>query len=132
VELGEKCLAYVMEHEEELSKAGFELEHFGGGSIVVKAVPALLGETNLEILFRKLADEFEQLGTSGAIQEVMKKIFAVVACHRQVRAGDRLSARELGALVREMDEKGVTHCPHGRPAAIRIPAADIEKMFKRR
>ncbi len=131
VELGEKSRAYIVENIEMLTKAGFELEPFGGGTILVKAIPALLSGTSVATLLDKLATELEEHGGSESIDEAMDRIFAVVACHRQVRAGDKLGPQELAQLVRDIENKGITSCPHGRPALVRIDKGEIEKWFKR-
>ncbi|MFH1830707.1 MAG: DNA mismatch repair endonuclease MutL [Pseudomonadota bacterium] len=132
VELGEKSAAYVVEHIEILTKAGFEIEPFGGGTVLVKAVPDHLGGASVAPLMQKLATEFEELGRSASIAETMDRIFAVVACHRQVRAGDRLELQEMAQLVRDIERENITSCPHGRPAAVRIDKGEVEKWFKRK
>ncbi|MFH0800507.1 MAG: DNA mismatch repair endonuclease MutL [Pseudomonadota bacterium] len=132
VELGVKGLAYVEENFGLLTRAGFEIEPFGGGTLLVKEVPAILGDVALSPLFEKLAAELEEIGGSNSVDEAAEKIFAVVACHRQVRGGDALSSEELAALVRDIERENVTHCPHGRPAIVKIEKSEIEKWFKRR
>ncbi|HPM41464.1 MAG TPA: DNA mismatch repair protein MutL, partial [bacterium] len=123
---------YVMENLELLSKAGFEVEPFGGATLLVKAVPDVLGDASVARLFGELATELEEIGSSEKVEEAIERIFAVVACHRQMRAGDKLSPEELSALVRDVERKGVTHCPHGRPAIVRVERGEIERWFKRR
>ena len=132
VELGPKERAYVMDNLELLSKAGFEVEPFGGSTLLVKAVPEILGDSSVACIFAELAAELEEIGSSEKVDETIERIFAVVACHRQVRSGDRLSAAELSALVRDIEREGVTHCPHGRPALVRVEKGEIERWFKRR
>ena len=132
IELGAKEIAYVSECSEALAAAGFEIEPFGGNTLVIKAVPAILSGVSAKPIFEKLADELEELGTSSSVDDAVEKIFAVVACHGQVRGGDKLSLEELNALVRDVERSGVTHCPHGRPAIVRISPNEIEKWFKRR
>jgi DNA mismatch repair protein MutL len=131
VELGEKAAAYLVEAREKLVLAGFEIEPFGGGTVLVKAVPELLRDASVAGLMERLADEFEAMGEASSLEETMEKVFAVVACHRQVRAGDRLGAEELRALVRDIERENITSCPHGRPALVRIERDEIEKWFKR-
>lgn len=132
VELGAKQTAYIMENSDAIARAGFEVEPFGGSTLMVKTVPALLGDANVGHVFEKMADELEELGSSHSIDDVVKRIFAVVACHRQVRAGDKLSIDELSALVRDIECENVMHCPHGRPAIVRIERGEIEKWFGRK
>ena len=132
VDLGARELGYVVDHLELLTKAGFEIEPFGGKTLLVKAVPGLLGARNLTPLFEQLAQELEEIGTSSSIDKALDRIFSTVACHSQVRAGDRLSPEEMTSLVRDIQREEITHCPHGRPAVVRIEKVEIEKWFKRR
>lgn len=132
VELGEREAAYLAENLERLAQAGFEIEPFGGGTMLVKAVPALVGVSSVSTLLLELASEFEEMGEGPSLDEAMDRVFATVACHRQVRAGDSLSAPKIDALVRDVEEKGVTSCPHGRPAVVRITKEEIEKWFRRK
>ncbi|MFA5812836.1 MAG: hypothetical protein WC956_10975, partial [bacterium] len=131
VELGAKESAVIIEQLGALENAGFEVEPFGGGSVMVKAVPEILGDAAVAPLFARLADEFEELCSSVALAEAVERIFAVVACHRQVRAGDKLSPDEVSALVADIERHGVATCPHGRPAIVRIERSEIDKWFKR-
>ncbi len=131
IELDAQSLAYIDDHGEMLARAGFEIEPFGGHSILVKAVPALLADANLQMLFARFALEVEQIGASRSIDDALEKIFALAACHGQVRAGDRLSIEEMTSLLRDMQREDVTHCPHGRPVIVRIETDQIEKWFRR-
>ncbi len=132
VELGERDAALIEENISVLEGAGFELEPFGGATVLVKAVPALVGDASVAPLLTKLAREFEDIGEGSSLDESMERVFATVACHRQVRAGDRLVASEIAQLVRDVESKGVTSCPHGRPALVRISKGEIEKWFRRK
>jgi DNA mismatch repair protein MutL len=131
VELGVKELAYVEEHLGLLDRAGFEVEPFGGNTLLVKAVPAILGDASTTPVFEELASDLENYGGSRTFDEEIERIFAVVACHAQVRAGDRLSNEEIAALVRDIERENIAHCPHGRPAVVKIEKSEIEKWFKR-
>lgn len=132
IELGPRALAYVLEHKDAISRAGFEVEPFGGATLLVKEVPTLLGDAAVATLFDSLSSELENNGTSDSLDEEVNRIFAVIACHRQVRAGDKLSHEELSALVRDVEGKGIIHCPHGRPVTVRIEKDEIERWFRRK
>jgi len=129
--LSAKELVVIEENKELIEKSGFELEVFSGNSIVIKAVPEILGNVSLKHIFEKLADEFSDFESSSAIKDSIEKIFSVIACHRQVRAGDQLTKQELEELVKDIEKYNITHCPHGRPAVVSFDTSDIEKWFKR-
>lgn len=132
VELSQKGLAYIAERADLLKGAGFEIEPFGGATLLVKAHPSILGDVSVAPLFERIAAELEELGTSAAVEDVLKRIFAAIACHRQVRGGERLLNEEMMALVRDIERFDITHCPHGRPAVVKIEKAEVEKWFKRK
>lgn len=131
LELSPKDMAVVSEHLDAIRRAGFDLETFGRSSIVVNGVPSILGDVSLKMIFEKLIQEFSDFGSSKAMEEEIDKILSVIACHRQVRAGDMLSNEEMQSLVRDMESAGTSHCPHGRPAVVTIERAEVDKWFKR-
>ncbi|HQG13177.1 MAG TPA: DNA mismatch repair protein MutL, partial [bacterium] len=131
VELSPKELAHVMEHFGALSEAGFEIEHFGGNSVVVKSVPEMLAGISLAGFLSDLASDLEELGASSSADDAVNRILTRIACHSQIRSGDRLSDAEVAALVHDVVRERVTHCPHGRPALVKIDPQEIEKWFKR-
>jgi len=117
---------------EALAAVGFELEPFGGTSFAIKAVPAGVRGDEAEAVLRQLVSELTEHGGSRAVDERIDQVFATIACHSVVRAGDVLSAREAEALLASMD--GVdykAHCPHGRPVLLRISIAEIARRFGR-
>ncbi len=131
IDLSPREKAVIMEHIRGIETAGFETEDFGGGTVVIKAVPAILGDVSLKNLFEKFAVELSDFESSAAADEETDKIFQVVACHRQVRAGDSLCKEEMESLVRQMEQGGISHCPHGRPALVTIERSEVDKWFKR-
>jgi DNA mismatch repair protein MutL len=131
LKLTPKELSIIIEHLSDIERTGFELEPFGGKSVVVKACPSLLGDVSLQHLFERIAQEIADYGSFGATDEVIDKILAIIACHRQVRAGDVLSQIEMEVLIRDLETSGTSHCPHGRPAVVTIERSEVEKWFKR-
>jgi DNA mismatch repair protein MutL len=124
--------ALLKEHLEDFCRLGFDLEPFGGNAFALKAVPQLLGDAEAERLVRDVAGEIALVGRSGLVEDALDEVFAVMACHRVVRANQALGQPQIEALLREMD--GVdfkAHCPHGRPVMKRLSLGEVEKMFKR-
>lgn len=131
LDLSPKEKAVIMEHIKAVETSGFETEDFGGNTIVIKAVPAILGDVSLKNIFEKMAEELSDFGSSGAVEQEIDRIFSVIACHRQVRAGDDLTFEEMRRLVSDIERSNISHCPHGRPATIEIERSEVEKWFKR-
>lgn len=124
-------IAAFEQSAELFQRAGFDVGLFGEGDLVVTAVPAILGDIDVKALFEKMFAEIAECGSSDAIDEKIEHLFSVVACHAQVRAGDRLSIPEMQRLVDDIVRERVDSCPHGRPAIIRITRSEIDKWFKR-
>jgi DNA mismatch repair protein MutL len=109
------------------------IEGFGRGAIAVREVPALLGAVDAAGLVRDLADEIEEHGDALALDERLADICSTMACHGSVRAGRRLNADEMNALLRRMEATPHSgQCNHGRPTYVALGRADIEKLFGRR
>ena len=123
----------VIERKAELEKTGMLFEPFGDGAVLVRATPAVLGETNAKTLMNDIADTIMEFGDSLALKERIKKIAATMACHGSVRAGRILDANEMNALLRQMESVPYSgQCIHGRPTYIELKLKDIEKLFGRR
>jgi len=116
----------------ELAGIGFELEPFGGATMMVSAVPRLAERGNAIGLVREIVSDLAQLGTSAAFQELLDGLLARIACHSVVRGIHQLEGRQISELLRSMDEtEFAASCPHGRPVSHVITLADLEKIFKR-
>ena len=133
VELGEAEAAWLTVRAEELAELGLVLEAFGEGAVLVREVPALLGQINAKALVRDLADELVAFGDAYSLKEKLEEVCGTMACHGSVRAGRRLNADEMNALLREMEATPHSgQCNHGRPTYVELKLADIERLFGRR
>ncbi|RAK59172.1 DNA mismatch repair endonuclease MutL [Phenylobacterium hankyongense] len=117
----------------ELASLGLVLEAFGPGAVLVRETPALLGETDVAGLVRDIADDLAENGQALALKERLEEVCSTMACHGSVRAGRRLSAPEMNALLRQMEATPHSgQCNHGRPTYVELKLADIERLFGRR
>jgi len=133
VELDEASAARLCSRAKELAELGLVIEKFGAGAVVVREVPALLGEIDIQGLIRDLADELAELGDVLSLKEQLEEVCGTLACHGSVRAGRRLNQAEMDALLREMEVTPHSgQCNHGRPTYVELRLADIEKLFGRR
>src|SRR6516164_5600123 len=133
VELDEAGAARLAVRAPELAEFGLVLEQFGAGAVVVREVPALLPGLDVRGLVRDLADELAEWGDTLALKERIETFCGTLACHTSVRAGRRLSAAEMDALLREMETTPNSgQCNHGRPTYVALDLADIERLFGRR
>jgi DNA mismatch repair protein MutL len=117
----------------ELAELGLVIEAFGAGAIVVREVPALLGQSDVRGLIQDLADELAELGDALSLKERLQEVCSTMACHGSVRAGRRLTQPEMDALLRQMEATPHSgQCNHGRPTYVELKLADIERLFGRR
>jgi DNA mismatch repair protein MutL len=117
----------------ELGGMGLELERFGPTAMLVRAVPAALGKTDIAALLADLAAEVAELGGPMSLRDKLDHVAATIACHGSVRAGRVLSVAEMNALLREMEVTPRSgQCNHGRPTWVKLGHAEIEKLFGRK
>jgi DNA mismatch repair protein MutL len=116
-----------------LLSLGYDLEPFGGDSVRVRAVPALLRAGNPAAeLQAVLEDLTEREGSEWAVAGVRDRLAATLACHSAVRAGQPLNLDTMSAILRELGHTAhPTLCPHGRPTIVRIPREDVTRWFGR-
>jgi DNA mismatch repair protein MutL len=116
-----------------LESVGIEAEPFGGESVVIKALPALLAHLEPGAILVDLLQEFSDKEGSSSLQEREDKIYALLACRGAVKAGQQLTRDEVAQLCRDLDATPfAATCPHGRPVYISYLLKDIERMFRRR
>jgi DNA mismatch repair protein MutL len=133
VELDPADAAGLVERAEELSRLGLVIEAFGTGAVLVREVPALLGETNVIGLVRDLAEHMAEWDTSLPLERRVLAVASSMSCHGSVRAARRLKPEEMNALLRAMEATDYAgQCNHGRPTYIELKRTDIEKLFGRR
>jgi DNA mismatch repair protein MutL len=133
VELDEPSAQRIIERADELAELGLVVEAFGGGTIVVREFPAVLGESNIQGLIQDLADELAEMDQTLALKERLDDVCASMACHGSVRAGRRLTVEEMNALLREMERTPRSgQCSHGRPTYVELKLGDIESLFGRK
>ena len=123
----------LLNHAEDLKTFGLILEDFGGASILVREVPVLLGDFNIQGLIRDLCDEIESYGQALSLKEKVNEVCATMACHGSIRSGRKLTVPEMNAILRQMEATPHSaQCNHGRPTYIELKHSDIEKLFGRR
>jgi DNA mismatch repair protein MutL len=133
VELDPADAAALIERREELERMGLALEGFGPGAVLVRESPALLGETDIQGLVRDLAEHMAEWDSAQPLERRVLAVASSMSCHGSVRAGRRLRAEEMNALLREMEATDYAgQCNHGRPTYVELKLADIEKLFGRR
>ncbi len=132
VELSAAEAVSVRAHLEDLGRLGFEVEEFGQGSFVVRAMPALFGQGDQRALLRALVEDWDAWPSTPSMQERYNTVLASVACHSAVRAGRALEVPEMRRLLEDWREAGLpSTCPHGRRIAMRLTIEELDRIFGR-
>ena len=133
VELDEPACDRLEARIAELHDFGLDLERFGPAAMLVRAVPAMLGQADVHGLVNDLADDLAAYDSALSLKERLDLVAATMACHGSVRAGRVLSVAEMNALLREMEVTPRSgQCNHGRPTWVKLGHGDIEKLFGRK
>ncbi|MBD8735718.1 DNA mismatch repair endonuclease MutL [Sphingomonas sp. CFBP 13706] len=133
VELDEPACDRLEARAAELSEFGLDLERFGARAMLVRATPALLGQSDPKGLVTDLADELAAFDEALSLKERLDAVAGTMACHGSVRAGRILSVPEMNTLLREMEITPHSgQCNHGRPTWVKLAHGDIEKLFGRK
>ena len=133
VDLPQEEAEAIAQRAEEFEALGLILEGFGEGAILVRAVPTLFGQGDVKGLIKDLSADLLTLDEGLALKERLGEICGNMACRGAIRAGRRLAAEEMNALLRQMEATPHSgQCNHGRPTYVELKLADIEKLFGRR
>lgn len=129
VTLSKEEYTAVLQNLELLAKAGFAMEDFGAGTVLVRSVPVMLQEdlsSAVAEIAGHLAENRTDVGT-----EKLDWLYHNIACRAAVKAGDESSPQELIHLVECLEREDVRYCPHGRPVSIVLKRKDLEHQFGR-
>jgi DNA mismatch repair protein MutL len=132
VELSAGGCQVLLQRSAELERFGFEVAEFGGGSLRIAAVPALLTPDESVAAVRALAEDLDGLDRGATVEEALKRIAALTACHAAVKANMPLTHEKMAHILEELRRTAYsTICPHGRPVMLRLTRREIEKNFQR-
>lgn len=117
---------------QDLQKFGMVLERTGPESIVVRQVPVLLQNVDVDLLVRDLLSDMITHGYSDQLEARANELMSTMACHGSVRANRQLTLPEMNALLRDMEETERSgQCNHGRPTWTALSMSDLDKLFMR-
>lgn len=131
VTLAKEEYAAVLQALETFANAGFELEDFGAGTILVRSAPLSMEHEDAAAAVMEMAGYLSRQKTD-LTTEHLDWLYHNIACRAAVKAGDKSAPQELLALVEQLeDDDSIRYCPHGRPVRIVILKKDLEKQFGR-
>lgn len=122
----------LLSHVKDLERVGFEFEDFGGNSLRIAAVPALLDWNKCEAVLRAVATDLDGLSPAAGVDVALRQMAATMACHAAVKANDPLTREKMQHLLDELRRTSHSSvCPHGRPVVLRLTRREIERNFER-
>jgi DNA mismatch repair protein MutL len=122
----------LTQHAAVLQRFGLDVEHFGGDSVRLTAVPAVLEPGECEAAVRALAEDLEGGQPGARVEDALRRIAATMACHAAVKANYPLTQEKMRFILAELRRTAYSSvCPHGRPVVLRITRREVEKNFQR-
>ena len=133
ITVSEKECTALLNRLEEFEHFGLVIEGFGKDAVLVREVPALLKNLNVEKLIKDLAQETEEWGEALSLKEKVEEVCSTMACHGSIRSGRKLTVSEMNDLLRQMESVNSSgQCNHGRPTYVELKLHDLERLFGRR
>ncbi|MBY0270021.1 MAG: DNA mismatch repair endonuclease MutL [Burkholderiales bacterium] len=125
-------VATAEDEREGLQALGFDIAPAGPGALIVRGVPALLADADVQALALDVLHEVREYGASRIATERGNELLGTMACHAAVRANRKLTVPEMNALLRDMEAtESSGQCNHGRPTWHQFSVADLDRLFRR-
>ncbi len=126
-------LSALKVHGAIFSKLGFDLEEFGGNTILIRAIPSPLPTRVSAQTVTDLLDKLpEEPHTDVQLPEAIDNALITVACKSAVKAGDTLDMKEMVNLIKELSQAKLPfNCPHSRPIIVEMGRDELERRFHR-
>ncbi len=116
----------------EIKKLGFNFEHFGGQTFILREIPTIMGRVPDINIIKEIISDITKIGKDKSFSEVTEEIINYLSCHNSIRGGDDLSLKDIRGLLIELAKcKDSYHCAHGRPTLRFFSYKELDKLFKR-
>jgi len=117
---------------EAFARFGVELDVAGPETLLVRQLPSLLADADVEPLIRDMLGDLERYGRSDRLEAHVNELLSTMACHGSVRANRQLTRAEMNALLRDMERTERSgQCNHGRPTWTEMSMKDLDRLFMR-
>jgi DNA mismatch repair protein MutL len=125
-------IALLERVEPELNRNGFQVEHFGGSSVLIRSVPAIAGDSDCRKLLSEILDGLEIEERTLDLERIRDRIAVSTACRAAVKVNMPLTMEKMRWLIDQLSLTRIpTNCPHGRPILLRFTMYEIERNFGR-
>ncbi len=124
---------FFLQHNlKEINRLGFDFEHFGGNTFILRSIPIIMGKTPSMQIIKEIISDITEIGKDKSFSEKLEEIINYLACHKSIRGGDDLSLKKVRSLIIDLANcKDSFHCAHGRPTLKFISFKELDKLFKR-
>ncbi len=132
LEFGDREAATLLEHADVLAQIGYRIEEFGGATLLLTAYPAILAHADHGRILRDAAESLASSGQTPSRRDILDSLLHLMSCKAAVKAGQRLKPEEMESLLAQrhlIDD--AHHCPHGRPTALVLTRAELDRQFGR-
>lgn len=123
----------LLDNAEQLKALGIGIENFGRNALLITETPIIADDEVIKGMVTELAEILHDGRPSGLLS-FEERLLDTISCKYAIKANKRLSMFEMESLVKdveELEEKGITTCPHGRPIKVLFTKRELEKLFKR-
>jgi DNA mismatch repair protein MutL len=134
VDLSNSELETLKQAQPILKNIGFDIQEFGGQTVLISAIPDKFSKNDIEDIFRGLMSDLQEGHDFSNLDLIEDIVINYASCRGAIKFGQPLTHEEMVGLITEMEAiKGREYsCPHGRPTMIELSFDDLEKEFKRR
>lgn len=130
VTLSKEEYSAILSNKDVLKDAGFDIDDFGSGTVVVRELPVMLIDDDVKALIEEMAGYL--LSSQAPVPEKLDWIYHNTACRAAIKGGDKTTQYELESFVKKLlNNSEIRYCPHGRPVLIEMTRSDLEKQFGR-
>jgi len=124
--------AVLCEHEDLLKEIGFDIQEFGGTTVLLESYPVLIPRGNFIRILKDFAEQLEKSDGKTSRRDLLDHMLATMACRAAIKAGQRLTQEEMHELLRQRHLVADSHhCPHGRPTAMKLSRKMLDRQFGR-
>lgn len=132
VELTSREAGILLDQADVLAELGLLIQEFGGNTVALAGYPVLLAKADPQTLLKDIVDLLETSGRKVERRDVIDRLLHMMSCKAAIKAGQRLTLEEIDALLAQRhlcDDHH--HCPHGRPTALNLTRAELDRQFGR-
>jgi len=132
ISVSEKEASVADENHQLFSDFGFEVDRLGLETVVIRQIPSMLKNADIDGLVRDVLADVIRYGSSERIRQSVNELMGTMACHGSVRANRQLTIPEMNALLRDMERTERSgQCNHGRPTWVQMSMKELDGLFMR-